>query len=224
MKGTEMTRIPTQLRYLTDAAFEITTPEGIVLIDCSEYTPPALMSSGVIAAVSSHQHADHCDRRRLAQLGVPVWAPADTVPLLEADGVRSASVLSARSAAQVSASLRVTAVPVSHGSNANHVMNFGLIIEVNGWRIWYTGDIGSDTEPHPGGEFDLVIVCAGGTYVFSPDEAATYLDRLGHKGPALGVHFDYAPSMSERFLEGGEGAAWWPLVLPSGGTYHLGGE
>lgn len=214
---------PIRLRYLTDAAWEIYTEEGTVIIDLGEFTPKDLLAPGLAAAICSHQHSDHCDRPKLSELGVPVWAPADTVPLLKADGVMTAHALTVGVPVKVTETLAVTALPVSHGPNAKPIDNFGLMIEVDGWRIWHTGDLGADTEPRPEGPIDLVMIGIGGTYVLDSEGAAAYLSSLEHNGPAIGMHFDYAEEMGPRFMIAGHEAPWAPMLLNSGGSYVLGG-
>ena len=206
----------TTLRYLTDAAFEITTGEGVLVIDLGEFTPIELLSPGIVGAIITHQHSDHCDRAKLAKLAIPVWAPADTVPLLSADGVKETRTLLAGSPMKITESTTVTPIPVRHGPHAKPFVNFGLVIEINGQRIWHTGALGMDNEPHPTGPFDLVAFGIGGTYIFDAEAAGAYLDALGHEGTAIAMHWDYAPEMGQRFLDVGHDASWTPLLLNSG--------
>lgn len=208
-------------KYLTDAAVEITTPEGIVVLDLGEYTPAELVSPGVLAAVSSHQHSDHCDRPALATLGIPVWAPADTVPLLMADGVSVATALVPGKPARIAPSLTVTAYPVRHGLNSKPIDNYGLLVEVDGFRIWHCGDIGVDTTPHPPGRLDLVLVPVGGTYVFDAEAAAAYVDALGHGGEVVPIHYDYAPDQGLSFAANADGRTWTTRLIPTGEPFTI---
>ncbi len=211
----------TTIRRLTDSGWELHTDVGAIVFDLGEFTPGDVVSSGVVAAVTTHQHSDHCDPRKLAALDVPVWAPGDTRTALESAGVRRVHTLAAGVLMKVT-SVEVTGWPVDHGRVSAPIENFGVtVLTASGVRIWHAGDIAIDTLPRPLGEFDVVLVPIGDRYVMSPAVAHAYVASLGHRGIVVPLHYEYNPTAVGDWLRTARGIK--PVVLACGETLDLDG-
>jgi L-ascorbate metabolism protein UlaG (beta-lactamase superfamily) len=64
-----------QITKYTHACVRLEGPDGVLVIDPGTWSEPSALA-GADAVLVTHEHEDHIDVRQLADLGVPVYAPA----------------------------------------------------------------------------------------------------------------------------------------------------
>lgn len=178
------------LTKLKQSGFILTTETGAsIAFDPGSETPTEALSkrAPLSAVFVSHQHTDHLHAPNLAAATSPVFVAADIPPLLEGDGL-DVTPLEVGKATAVE-SYEVTPFIVDHGEISAPIVNQGFLIEAEGRRILFLGDIAVPGEV-PQGPFDTVLIPVGGGKVFSPEEAMTFLGSLGPVSVVLPVHFN----------------------------------
>ena len=160
----------TQVQWLGQATFKITSPKGkVIVVDpwlkANPLTPPEYKNLAQLGKIDvllvSHGHTDHlADAPELAKLhNVPMYAPGDLNASLVSLGVLPASLaprFNKTGTVEPSEGIRVTAVRAEHsstliwrnpatGKDESHIGGepIGFIIELeNGFKIWHMGDTG----------------------------------------------------------------------------------
>lgn len=163
------------------------------------------------AVLVSHRHGDHFSEANLRTLGAPVSAPSDVVALLN-DGVEAHTLRLGES--NLVARFKVTPTQADHGPRVtNPVENYGFVIERDGCRIYFVGDMAVATPP-PDGPFDVVLIpVGGGGFVFDPGQAFGFIKAIGYRGPVVPIHDagPAEPDCFERFTRLAEG--WCEVVV-----------
>lgn len=175
-------------------AFVFKTRTTSICVDFGCFSPiGSLVPDRTMACVCTHQHPDHFDRAKLIAIGAPVYAPGDTINLLDGAGLKTTRLRLSKPVHI--GDVKVTTVPADHGPKLSKpIENVGLLIEHAGIRIYFAGDIARISQPLPRGPFDLVIVpVAGGGFVFDAAEAVEFVRALKHRGRTVPVH-DSGPS------------------------------
>jgi L-ascorbate metabolism protein UlaG (beta-lactamase superfamily) len=117
----------------THACVRLEQDGRVLVIDPGTWTESVALT-GADAVLVTHEHADHTDILRLAELGVPVYAPAEAnIPRLEVTGVSSGEEFTA-------AGFRVRAVGGRHAfiyGGQPDCANLGYLIDE---AIYHPGD------------------------------------------------------------------------------------
>ncbi|HEY3503380.1 MAG TPA: MBL fold metallo-hydrolase [Actinocatenispora sp.] len=117
----------------THACVRLEHEGRVLVIDPGTWTEPAA-ATGADAVLVTHEHADHVDVHRLAELGVPVYAPADAdIPGLPVTGVTAGEEFTA-------AGFRVRAVGGRHAIIYNgepDCANLGYLVDD---ALYHPGD------------------------------------------------------------------------------------
>jgi len=160
----------TQVQWLGQAAFKITSPAGKVIITdpwlrANPLTPPQYKNLEALGKIDvllvSHGHTDHvADAPDLAKLNnVPLYGPGDMNANMVALGIlppQLAPRFNKSGTVEPTAGVKVTAVKAEHssplvwrnattGKDETHAGGepLGFIIELeDGYKIWHMGDTG----------------------------------------------------------------------------------
>lgn len=173
-------------------------------VDIGDFTGPETMAAltRLTALVVTHQHGDHYAEANVIAAAAPVAAPADVVVLLpkgvEAHTLRLDQTLTL-------AGFEITPTLADHGPKLSRpIENYGLVIERQGRRIYFVGDMAVATATPPLGPFDLVLISVDGTgFVFNPEQAVAFIRAIGHAGKVMPLHDGDGdePDHAQRFAE-----------------------
>ncbi len=173
------------LTKLKQSGFLLRTEDGsLFAFDAGSETPVSALPVAIQAAFVSHHHGDHFSEENVESIG-KAYVARDIVersPQLEATALVDGEPVQ-------DGPLTVTPFPVSHGSAAPDIVNLGFLIEADGKRLLFLGDI-KEPSPAPEGPFDAVLVPVSGKYVFDPSQAFEYVQTLGEVKLLLPIHFD----------------------------------
>lgn len=185
-------------------------------VDLGDFTSPETTAAleRVGALIASHGHADHYTAANVVAADAPVAAPADVVAVLpagvEAHTLRLGETLTL-------AGFEITPTLADHGPKLSRpIENYGLVIEHQGRRVYYVGDMAVAVLPPPG-TFNLVLVSLDGTgFVFDAEQAAAFIRAIGHAGKVTAIHDGDGeePVHAERFVELAAGFCKPVLVQP----------
>jgi L-ascorbate metabolism protein UlaG (beta-lactamase superfamily) len=158
-----------EVRWLGHASFRISGRDGVAYID------PWKLSSiphDADVIVVSHSHFDHCspaDVRKVSRDDTVIIAPSDVI-----------EKLGATNAAAPGESLTIRGITVETVAAYNVNKSFhprnnnwlGVVITIDGTRIYYSGDTDLVPEMSELADIDLALLPVGGTYTLDADEAA----------------------------------------------------
>jgi L-ascorbate metabolism protein UlaG (beta-lactamase superfamily) len=177
--------MPVQLTWIAHASFRIAGERAVAYIDPWKLADQPHDADVVIV---SHGHHDHCSSEDVAKVSAEatvVLAPADT-----AGAFAGGRVLAPGDTATVG-SVTAEAVPAYNIGKAFHPKAngwIGVVLTVDGRRIYYAGD--TDHIPEMGDleAIDLALLPVGGTYTMDADEAAAACRDVGCAA-AIGYHW-----------------------------------
>jgi L-ascorbate metabolism protein UlaG (beta-lactamase superfamily) len=206
----------TEVQWLGQATFKITTPGGkVIVVDpwltSNPKTPAAYKNLEALGKVDlilvTHGHNDHfADAPALAKLNnVPVYGPAGLM-----QSVAALEILPAAQAVRFGKSgtvtplgpdIKITAVHAEHSSELGwknpatgkdevHVGGepVGYIIELeNGFKIYHMGDTGLFG--------DMKLMPIGGHFVMSPKDAAMATREWLHPRYVIPMHYGTTPQL-----------------------------
>jgi L-ascorbate metabolism protein UlaG (beta-lactamase superfamily) len=190
-----------QLRWLGHAAWEISSREGILLIDpfLSQNPASPIKPQDVAkcdAILVSHDHFDHMgDAVELSKrFNAPVVAVFETANKAEQAGAKA---LGANLGGTLALGrIKVTLVPALHSGTSNPS---GFIVETEGVRVYHSGDtalsaemqmIGAIFKPH------VALLPIGGHYTMDYLQAAEAV-RLLRPRVAIPMHYNTWPQISQ---------------------------
>lgn len=208
----------TEVLWLGQSAFRITTPGGKVIVTdpwlkANPLTPPEYKKLEALGKVDvllvTHGHGDHfADAPAIAQMyNVPMIAPGDLNQVVGLLGILPANLLprfNKSGTVTPVPGIKVTAVHAEHSSvlvwkNEAHYGGepVGYIIELeNGFRIWHMGDTGLFGDMsfiaqyyHP----DLVLVPIGGNFTMDPVDAAFAIREWIRPKAVIPMHYGANP-------------------------------
>lgn len=179
-----------KLKRFEQSAFFLQTDDGIcVAVDFGQEVPTSVCKNDatIHATFVSHQHPDHMHLPHLIALGAPVYAPPDVLAKLTSVSLEVVAV-TAESSISIG-DLSVSFFNSDHGPNLSApIDNLGLVFTSGQTRLLFLGDMAVPSDVPPG-TWDAVMIPVGGGKVFSPDEAAHYIHKLGHKGVVIPIHY-----------------------------------
>lgn len=173
------------LTKLKQSGFLLRTEDGsLFAFDPGSETPVSALPAEIRVAFVSHHHGDHFSEENLYSIGKAFVSRdiAENFPDLLATPLAEGEPVT-------EGPLTVTAFPVSHGDVAPDIVNLGFLIEADGLRLLFLGDI-KEPSPTPPGPFDAVLVPVSGKYVFDPAQAYAFVQTLGEVRLVLPIHFD----------------------------------
>lgn len=172
------------------SAFSVQDGEGgIHLFDFGSEMPADIVRklAGATSVFVSHKHPDHLHLDHVRELASTTFAPADVVLDLEKGDVPASTMMPGDTVAR--GGIRVTAVRSDHGPNISApIDNLGFLIASGPVRILFLGDMAVHT-PVPSGPYDAILVPVGGSKVFTPEEAARFIESLEYKGVVIPIHY-----------------------------------
>lgn len=190
-----------KITRLAHAGFVVEANGKRIAVDIGDFTSPGTTAAlaKLNAIVASHGHADHYTEANVMAAAAPVAAPSDVVALLPR-GIKAHTLRLGETLAL--AGFDITPTLADHGPRLSRpIENYGLVIERDGSRIYYVGDM-AVAAPPPAGPFDLVLLSIDGTgFVFNPEQAAAFIQALGHVGKVVPIHDGDGdePHHAERF-------------------------
>jgi len=167
-----------ELKWLGHASFRIAGADGVAYIDPWKLAD-APHDADVI--VVSHSHFDHCspdDVKKVSKADTAVIAPADTIARL---GARNAV------APGESVTIKDITVETVAAYNVNKAFHprgnnwLGVVITIDGKRIYYAGDTDLIPEMSDLADIDLALLPVGGTYTLNAAEAVKACSAIGCK-------------------------------------------
>jgi len=154
----------------------------------SEVDEATLSAVGeVSASFISHQHPDHFHIAHLRKLGGEIFAPQDVVSKLASENIPATALRIGESVTV--GPLTVKALNSDHGPNISApIDNLAFLINGAGKTILYLGDMSVPTAL-PAEHFDLLLVPVGGSKVFTPEEATSFIRKLDYHGRVIPIHY-----------------------------------
>ena len=183
--------MPSITRY-PQSAFVIESNGHRYAFDFGKYMPVETMAAmgKIDAAFVSHIHPDHFLADHYKLMGAPVYGPREVyAAATEAD--LNSHVVHSGDTIELDG-IKVTPIAADHGKAvaARPIENLGYVIEAGDKRIWFLGDMALPS-PIPDGPIDLMLVPMGNSgYVFTPEEAASFVRSTQHEGTVVPVHYD----------------------------------
>ena len=195
-----------QITKYTHACIRLEDAGRVLVIDPGEWSESeAWLGAG--AVLVTHEHADHIDTTRLAEAGIPVFAPAGAdIEGLDATRVTSGQAFEA-------AGFRVTAVGGRHAyiyDGKPDCPNLGYIVED---RLYHPGDALFVPEQ----PIETLFVPAQGSWL----KLAEAIDFVRATHPTH-THPIHDAGLSERGLASAN--AWFERVTDSGYRWLAPGE
>lgn len=175
---------------LKQSGFILTLESGSTIgFDLGSETPVDRVAqiAPLSAVFVSHQHGDHLNATNLSAASAPVFAASDILPLL-ADESLDVKPLSLGEALIIGG-CSVTPFVVDHGQISAPIVNLGFLIEADGQRLLFLGDMAIPGSVPPG-PYNAVLIPVGGGKVFAPEEAHNFIQTLGECGWIIPIHFD----------------------------------
>jgi len=173
-----------EITWIGHASFRL-AGDRVIYID--PWKLPGAPADGDIVFVS-HAHFDHCSgedvKAALAPAGTVV-APADVVSELG-----RGQALSPGDTVEI-AGVKLTGIAAYNVGKEFHPKAngwLGVIVELDGCRIYYAGDTDRIEEMASLGEVDLALLPVGGKYTMTASEAA---GACGDIAPAAAVPYHY---------------------------------
>lgn len=186
--------MPVEVQWLGHASFRISGTDGVAYIDPWKLGA-APHDADVI--VVSHSHHDHCspdDVAKVSKDDTAIVAPADVIEKLGAtNAVAPGESLTIRDITVET----VAAYNVNKSFHPRHNNWLGVVITIDGKRIYYSGDTDLIPEMSSLSDIDLALLPVGGTYTLDAREAAMACSAVGcrkaipyHWGDVVGSEAD----------------------------------
>lgn len=225
-----------QLRFLGQSAFLLQSGDHRVLIDPfiegNPQAPVALQEAlgwQVDAVLLSHAHGDHWGNALdFAGAGVPLIGTAEIAGYAQKQGVQNAVGMNIGGTYRAAWG-SVTLTPAWHSSSfpdgTYGGMPCGLVVEMDGVRVYHAGDTSLFSDMRLIGErgLDAALLPVGDHYTMGPEEAARALDLLRPR-VAVPMHYGTFPVLTgdpEVFAREGRALGVDVRVLKPGETTEV---
>jgi len=176
-------------------------------IDIGAYTPLEQLD-GVTAdaMLVSHLHGDHFTPAQIKKLAPKkVFLNQECIDLLDEEGLPSSEITKVQIGDSIDIdAFHVQFFDVDHGPNVSvrPKENFGFLIEVDGKKIYFGGDIfypsGLDVSTL---EVDYALLPIGTFYTFGPAEAAAFASQFKRIGTVVPMHYANKPETLDEFTK-----------------------
>lgn len=183
-----------EIKWLGHSSFRIT--DGSVTVYLDPYNLSGPSRDGDMVCIS-HAHYDHCspgDVARAAKPDAVIVCTKDVAPQFE-----NTVVIAPGKTVDV-CGIKIEGVPAYNTNKKFHPQSngwCGLVVNIGGRRIYYSGD--SDRIPEMGKlkDIDVALLPVGGTYTMTAKEAAQAVTDIGcrkaipcHWGSVVGSEAD----------------------------------
>ena len=188
-----------KIQWLGHASFRIHTSKGIIYID--PWKTAGAPKADLILV--THTHPDHLsieDISKLKKDNTIIMGSKDMVKTVP-DGVGIAPGASKKVGSIVVEAVRAYNIGKEFHPRENDWL--GLIVEVDGMRIYHTGDTDAIPEMKDLQDIDVVLIPVGGKYTMDPKEAAEAVSMFSPK-KAIPMHWGDiigGKNDAERFAE-----------------------
>lgn len=196
-----------KLTKLEQSGFIIETAKGYKLaVDIGSYTPLEKLEGIVLdAMIVSHIHGDHFSVEHIKQLSPKkLYVNSECIEALGEESLSSEIIETKIGDSLVIDDIRVQFFDVDHGPNVKRKPkeNFGLLIEIDGKKIYFAGDMF-----YPSGidvsnlEVDIALVPVGTVYTFGPQEALSFIQQFKKAETVIPMHFENNPETKGEFVK-----------------------
>lgn len=225
-----------QLRFLGQSAFLLTSGDHRVLIDpfiegnpMSPVTLEEALEWNVDAVLISHAHGDHWGNALdFGRAGVPIIGTAEIGGYAAAQGAENAVGMNIGGTYRTDWG-SVTLTPAWHSSSfpdgTYGGMPTGLVVEMDGVRVYHAGDtcLFGDMRLIGDRGLDAALLPVGDHYTMGPEEAARALELLRPR-VAIPMHYGTFPPLvgdPQVFAREGQGRGVDVRVLSPGETTEV---
>lgn len=195
-----------KLTQFEQSGFILETDNGYKLaIDIGNYTPlEKLDGVSPDAMIVSHIHADHFLLDNIRKLSPKkIYLNEECIEALGEEKL-SSEIIKVKVGNQIDiGGIKVQFFDVDHGPNIRLVPreNFGLLIEVDGKKIYFAGDMFNESGIEVSDlEVDIVLIPVGTFYTFGPQEAADFARKFKRIGKVMPMHYEKNPETREEFV------------------------
>jgi L-ascorbate metabolism protein UlaG (beta-lactamase superfamily) len=196
-----------QLTKFEQSGFILETSAGYKLaIDIGYFTPvEKLVGLAPDAMLISHIHADHFSPEHIKKLAPKkLYLNTECLEALGEESLPSATIKIVAGDKVDIGDIKVEAFEVDHGPNVTTKPkeNFGFLIEADGQKIYFGGDIF-----YPSGlnvsnlEVDVALIPVGTFYTFGPEEAVDFAKKFKKVGKVIPMHYEKAPETKGEFIK-----------------------
>lgn len=196
-----------KLTKFEQSGFILETDNGHKLaIDIGSYTPiEKLGGISPDAMIISHIHGDHFSVEQIKKLSPKkIYLNEECIEALGEETI-SSEIIQVKVGDQIDIEgVKVQFFDVDHGPNVKvrPKENFGFLIEVDGKKIYFGGDIfypsGIDVSTL---EVDIALIPVGTFYTFGPQEALDFVKKFKRVGKVTPMHYEKTPETREEFVK-----------------------
>jgi L-ascorbate metabolism protein UlaG (beta-lactamase superfamily) len=195
-----------KIKYFEQSGFIIEANSGSTLaVDIGYYTPlENLAGISPDAMLISHFHGDHFSPEHIAKLAPQQLYVSHECLDTAGDKHFSSTTTITKAGDQFTVNdFTISVFSVDHGPNVSQQPkeNFGFMIEVDGQRVYFAGDIF-----YPSGipvadlEVDIALIPVGTFYTFGPKEAVAFAQSFKRIGKVVPIHYENNPETKDEFI------------------------
>lgn len=175
-------------------------------IDIGSYTPITRLDGiSPDAMLVSHIQGDHFSIEHIKKLSPKkIYLNQECIDGL-GDQKLTSEIIRVTVADQIDIEgIKVQFFDVDHGPNVKlrPKENFGFLIEVDGKKIYFAGDMfyqsGIDVSNL---EVDVALIPVGTFYTFGPQEALDFIRKFKKIGRVIPMHYEKTPETKEEFIK-----------------------
>ncbi len=196
-----------KITQFEQSGFILETSAGYRLaIDIGAYTPLEKLSGvSVDAMLVSHLHGDHFSLEQIKRLSPKkLYLNRECIQLIGEETLAS-EIMEVKVGDVVDiGGFNVTIFDVDHGPNVKvrPKENFGLLISVDGEKLYFAGDMFYSSGMSVAGlEVDYALIPVGTFYTFGPQEALSFAKSFKRIGKIIPMHYYKTPETREEFLK-----------------------
>jgi len=180
-----------KIYHLRHAAFKIEDTKNGIILYIDPYEIENVSNDGHLV-ICTHDHYDHCsitDIKKVIRPDGIIIAAKNCAHKIGSLGYKSYFLNPYDTIEELG--IKIKAVPAYNVNKRFHPRNYGgigVIIEVNGVKIYHAGDTDLIPEMKEITDIDIALVPVSGTYVMTADEAATAVKIMKPK-IAIPMHY-----------------------------------
>jgi L-ascorbate metabolism protein UlaG (beta-lactamase superfamily) len=208
-----------KITKLQQSGFIFEADNGYKLgLDIGSYTPEEkLHEIALDAMIVSHIHGDHFSIEAIKQIAPKkLYLNEECIELLGEEEIVSEITKVAVGDVITIDGFTVHFFDVDHGPNVKirPRENFGLLIEIDGKKIYFAGDMfyasGIDVTTL---DVDYALIPVGTHYTFGPNEALAFAQQFKNIVNLVPMHFEQIPETRDQFVQLAIAAGCNTLVL-----------